>query len=154
MHAKTSQKFEKILTAVPCSCLEFLEPKLLFTVSQVHMLHAWKGRFMHASCMLHAWRGETHSCIMHAWMEEPCMFHGWNGRHVHVSCMYHARYMHLCMRYVETCMFHVQNFQQGGVSDHIEKLHVTIPHVCWYRARLPDSHPANCKICTTFAQLA
>ena len=55
-------------------------------------------RTMHASCM----EGGD-SCMHHAWKREPCMFHGWNGRCVHVSCM----------RYVETYMFHVQNFQQG-----------------------------------------
>ena len=93
------------------------------------MFHAWRGethacfmhgggRLMHASCMdgrtMHASCMEGgDSCMHQAWKGEPCMFHGWNGRRVHVSCMIHAWYMHPCMKYVETCMFQVQNFQQG-----------------------------------------
>ena len=88
----------------------------MFTISRVpsmHVLcmagepcmyHAWKGE----PCMVHAWKGGAHACIMHERENHARSMHGMVD-----LCMYHAWYMHPCMEYVETCMFHVQNFQQG-----------------------------------------
>ena len=93
-----------------CSCLEFLGPKLLFTVSGVTSTYASCMEGEIRACIMHG--RENHACFMHGggrpmhascMVEEPCMFHEWNGRRVHVSYM----------KYVETYMFYVQNFQQG-----------------------------------------
>ena len=65
-------------------------------------------RFFGAKIIVYSIRGSFHVCTMHERENHARSMHGM----VDCVCTMHVS----CMEYVETCMFHVQNFQQGDHS--------------------------------------
>ena len=100
-------------TSMQSSCMEGkTHAKFMHGRGDPCKVHAWKGTSMQGSCM----EGDINARFMHG-RGHQCKVHAWKGTSMQGSCMewkthwdpcmYHAWYMHSCMKYVETCMFHV-----------------------------------------------